>query len=338
MKLSVILPVYNVERYISQCLDSIYSQHLDLYDFEVICVDDCSPDHSCDIIKDYQKKYLNLIYIKHPYNKRSGGARNTGMSIAKGDYILFIDPDDWIESNSIGDLLQLCYQNDLDILGFNFDRVNHNNEVIYSGSMFQTTDILNGNDWIKKQFGNKFIYYILGFPVLYLFKNSYLKNKNILFPEGVFFQDTTFAFDAIIHSNRMQSVNQSVYKYRYNEGSATSLYKQKPNAGLIYQYAFVAGDNVEQMAYRIQSINPEFSNVLYNLAKQYYNSFVIKLFKSSTPIQKEFYALVEKNKDFVMPLFSKMNYLSRIAILPHFGFYCVRIGKLAYALYRKCKK
>ena len=79
IKLSYILPIYNVERYLIDCLDSIYAQNIPEESFEVICVNDCSPDCSRDVILEYQKAHKNLVLIDHTENKKAGGARNTGL-------------------------------------------------------------------------------------------------------------------------------------------------------------------------------------------------------------------------------------------------------------------
>lgn len=100
MKLSLVLPIYNVERYISKCLNSIYSQSLNEKDFEVIAVIDGSPDNSIDIVNEYSKLHSNLVVI----DKENGGvssARNRGIEVAKGDYIMFIDPDDILIQDSL---------------------------------------------------------------------------------------------------------------------------------------------------------------------------------------------------------------------------------------------
>lgn len=91
---SIIIPVYNVEKYISKCLDSVLSQ---VYpNIEIICVDDCSPDNSAKIIYDYQRKYNNVFYYTYDKNGGLGYARDYGICKAKGDYILFVDSDDYI--------------------------------------------------------------------------------------------------------------------------------------------------------------------------------------------------------------------------------------------------
>lgn len=100
MKLSLVLPIYNVEKYISKCLDSIYSQSLNEKDFEVIAIIDGSPDNSIDIVNEHSKLHSNLVVI----DKENGGvssARNRGIEVAKGDYIMFIDPDDILIQGSL---------------------------------------------------------------------------------------------------------------------------------------------------------------------------------------------------------------------------------------------
>lgn len=98
IKFSFIVPVYNVEKYLSRCLDSLLIQNYNNY--EIICVNDGSPDHSADILDVYKNQYNNIIIINQE-NKGLGGARNTGMEYASGDYLWFVDSDDWIEPDSL---------------------------------------------------------------------------------------------------------------------------------------------------------------------------------------------------------------------------------------------
>ena len=96
---SIIIPVYNVEQYLEQCLDSVLNQTFT--DFEVLCVDDCGTDNSAQILKVYAQKDKRIKIIKHEKNKRQGGARNTALKVAKGKYIFCIDSDDWAETNAL---------------------------------------------------------------------------------------------------------------------------------------------------------------------------------------------------------------------------------------------
>ncbi|GHV57539.1 hypothetical protein FACS1894182_06640 [Bacteroidia bacterium] len=123
IRLSIIIPFYNIEKYISQCLESVYSQDIPESDYEVICVNDCSPDNSRDIVLEYQQQHDNLILIEHEENKKQGGARNTGLRAARGEYVWFIDSDDYIRPNCIKHLLDTLDKNDLDLVFFDFEFV-----------------------------------------------------------------------------------------------------------------------------------------------------------------------------------------------------------------------
>ena len=100
MLLSIVLPVYNVERFLGECLRSIYSQCSNRIDFEVVAVDDCSPDKSYKILDKYKEDYSNFKVIKHQENKGLGAARNTGFRNIQGEYVWFIDSDDIIPLNA----------------------------------------------------------------------------------------------------------------------------------------------------------------------------------------------------------------------------------------------
>ena len=99
IKVSVIIPVYNVEKYLEECLNSVISQTLK--DVEIICVDDCSTDNSCLILDKYKDIDSRIILIRHDINRGLGPARNSGLAIANGEYILYIDSDDYISNDYV---------------------------------------------------------------------------------------------------------------------------------------------------------------------------------------------------------------------------------------------
>ena len=115
-KISVIIPVYNVEQYLRECLDSCIHQTLE--DIEIVCVDDCSLDNSDKILKDYAAKDNRIKIIKHETNKGPGAARNTGVTFATGEYIWFVDSDDWIAKEACQLLYNTAKKNDIDVLLF----------------------------------------------------------------------------------------------------------------------------------------------------------------------------------------------------------------------------
>ena len=108
LRLSIIIPFYNVEQYIAECLDSVYQQNIPEEEYEVICVNDASHDHSREIVLEYQKLHSNLVLVEHEFNRKLGAARNTGRAVAKGNYIWNVDSDDKIELNCLGKLLRIC--------------------------------------------------------------------------------------------------------------------------------------------------------------------------------------------------------------------------------------
>lgn len=114
IKLSFVAPVYGVEKYIGECLDSLFNQDIPESEYEVVCVNDCTKDRSADIIREYQKKHPNLRLINHEVNKKDNASRNTGYRAAVGKYIWFIDPDDYIAPNCLGTILKVCEENQLD--------------------------------------------------------------------------------------------------------------------------------------------------------------------------------------------------------------------------------
>jgi len=130
-KLSIIVPMYNVASYIETCIDSIYKQNIPLHDFEVILIDDESPDNSLEIAKALVRTKDNVKIISQK-NKGLGGARNTGIENASGVYILFLDADDYYIDNTINHLIVLAEKYTLDILEFGAEGINRKGEITYS--------------------------------------------------------------------------------------------------------------------------------------------------------------------------------------------------------------
>ena len=114
IKISVIVPVYNVEDYLKECLDSIINQTLK--EIEILCIDDCGTDNSIDILREYSKKDNRIKIISHKENKGLGPARNTGINEAKGEYISFIDSDDFISKDYYENLYNTAKKYDSDIV------------------------------------------------------------------------------------------------------------------------------------------------------------------------------------------------------------------------------
>ncbi len=131
MKLSIIIPVYNAEKYLQKCLESIFVQGMPLEDYEVIAVDDGSTDSSLKILENFKEKYHNLKIISQK-NKGEAGARNTALKIAQGDYITFLDNDDYYNPDALAKALDKVKKENLDILYFAIHHISEEYQYLNS--------------------------------------------------------------------------------------------------------------------------------------------------------------------------------------------------------------
>lgn len=221
IKISIIVPVYNVERYLPICLESIFQQSLSL--FEVIIVDDGSTDNSGTICDNFAARH-NEIRVIHQQNQGVSAARNRAINEAKGEYLVFIDADDFWVPNTLEPLLQTAIDNNLDVLAFNPidvpENATHAPNVAYEP---QPIEVNNGFDFVAK---NQVPVYIF----LFLVKRNHLITNCLTFPEGHILEDAGFSLRTYLYANRIAKSEQVVYCYRYRE---TSLIHSKERTHLI---------------------------------------------------------------------------------------------------------
>lgn len=223
MKLSIIIPVYNVEKYITECLDSIYQSDADLSQIEVLCIDDRGTDNSIEIIKGYvaDNHIENLTILYHDKNKGLSEARNTGINQANGKYICFLDSDDMIEMSNLEEMVDKAIEQDLDILEGNMKEISETSIVIHSGGGIcerENTQVLNGDEYFAKC-SNKEIYIPMAWSRIY--KTEYLKGK-FAFRPGLKFEDEEFSPRVIINADRVQYYDTAFYIYRRRDDSITT--------------------------------------------------------------------------------------------------------------------
>ena len=219
IKLSIILPFYKVEQYIEKCIMSLYKQDIPQKYYEVICVNDCSPDNSVEIVKSLQKEFSNLILIEHTENKKLGGARNTGLKYAKGEYVWFVDSDDMIKPNSLGLILKYVTSNNLDFLHFGWDEFNDANLIEYD--KIPSTDILTGTELF---FNERFVWWknhITAWCKVY--KRSFLIENKITFAEHIMYEDNDYALKVYPSAKRCMHISENLYLYRVNNDSITRI-------------------------------------------------------------------------------------------------------------------
>lgn len=335
MKLSIIVPIYNVEAYLSNCLDSLLEQDISHNDYEIICVNDCSPDNSRSIVLDYQKKFSNIILIDHKENKKLSAARNTGFDKAKGDFIWFVDSDDMIQPNCLADIL--LKSQDAEVLLFNFNKCDVENKIIEEAAVFRNCTIQTGIELVNDTFGSSFVYHI-GFVWRMIFSAKYLRAIHAKFPEGVFWEDTVYMPRTIILAERVASLANSYYIYRTNAASITQVTNREHRADLLYQFAFNTGSDLIAFSKEIEDLYPEMSKVFLDRSKWYINSFGYRILRADNKQIRLFFELVSKNREFVLTLKPFMTKFNRfLCENQKLGFILTRIISPLYKLKNKLK-
>lgn len=230
-KLSIIVPGYNVEQYISDCLDSIVDQTFT--DYEVILVDDGSPDKTGDIMDEYASKYEKFRVV-HTLNGGLSVARNRGLAISTGEYIAFVDSDDILLPDSYELLVSSLDKNGADIAIGGVERFDSKRKVRSFLHKNAIHDTILGTS-IKEH--PELVYDTTVWNKVY--KKSLIMVNNLLFPEGVFYEDIAFTLEAHLLAKKVNIIDSIVYKWRWREGDNRSL-TQRRNDTLLYGHRLLA--------------------------------------------------------------------------------------------------
>lgn len=209
MKVSVIIPVYNAEQYLNQCLDSLLLQTLS--DIEFIVINDGSSDRSEAIIQSYQDKRIQ--YYRHE-NHGISYTRNFGISKATGEYIAFLDSDDYVSNNCYEIMYQEAKQQDVDIVVCNYININQNKEAQERLPYFSKTSMKHHPE---------FIFAINSSPWNKLYRRSLIEAHQIVFPLNLKYEDVVFVATALYYANSIAKVEEALVYYRIHLGSETTV-------------------------------------------------------------------------------------------------------------------
>jgi glycosyltransferase involved in cell wall biosynthesis len=216
--ISVIIPVYNVEDYLAQCLDSICNQTF--RDIEIICVNDGSTDHSPDILTQYSLKDERISIINQ-HNQGLAASRNNGLKIAKGEYVYFIDSDDYLEFDALERLYDSIVSNDSDMVLFKFQTVDDYHNVHKRGVEFKIDKIFGDIDYANFTFTYKDVKrHVMNSAFsacLKLYKRDFIADAS--FPIGLNFEDVPVHVKLMLEAQRLSFVPESFYNYRSNPDS-----------------------------------------------------------------------------------------------------------------------
>lgn len=231
MKLSIIVPVFNVEKYIARCLDGLLEQ--DMSEYEIIVVNDGTQDKSMDYVRYYSEMHSNIVIIE----QKNGGlssARNTGIRYAKGEYLFFCDSDDTIIPNCLNKLYEEARANRLDMLLFDADTLIEKKENVKEKCGYYrnnvTEDIIDGRKMLNELL-KKGEYYASA--CMYLIRKEFVDKNNILFCEDIIHEDELFTPIALINAKRVRHRNWPIYQRYIREGSImTGTSEQKHLEGI----------------------------------------------------------------------------------------------------------
>ena len=218
IKVSVVIPVYNVEKYLEKCLNSIINQTLK--EIEIICINDCSTDSSFHILKNYQKLDNRIIIINNEINQKAGFSRNIGIEKATGEYIGFIDSDDYIDENFFEELYNTAKKYDSDIaLATNVRIGNGKTKKRLEITEEKVANTLQEKIDIGNQAKNPC-------PTNKIYRLSLLKYNNITWPEEVYCEDKLFTIKAVYYANKIVTTPGVNYYYFRNPNS--TVHKKSP--------------------------------------------------------------------------------------------------------------
>lgn len=215
MKLSIIVPIYKVAQYLCKCVDSLLAQDLSSSEYEIILVDDGSPDECPQICDSYADIYDN-IRVVHRENGGLSAARNSGIEVAQGEYLMFVDSDDYIEPNVLGALIKRMDDEQLDVLRYNYQNVNERYEVFRPNKdpkrdVDYSESVACGETFLNERLG----------PGCYAWQFVIRREliKDCLFKEGIYFEDTEWTPRMLVRAKRVASTPNVVYDYLWREGS-----------------------------------------------------------------------------------------------------------------------
>lgn len=282
MQLSIVIPCYNMELYLPECLDSLLHQNLDTAEYEIIIVNDESKDNTLKIAQSYAKKQDNIIIIDKK-NAGVGAARNSGYDVAKGKYLYFLDPDDYLAENTLPTLIGLIENNNLDILTFNSKSVVEKRFPVSKnkGEPIEKVDVKDGISYIASRKHLNEIWW-------YLIDREFMQSTGIRFIEGKWMEDAILTSELFCEAERMAHIDLDVHRYRILPTSAMRNKSPEHYNKVIYDNANAA-HVYDGLIDRVPQEHPDAEACIERL-KTRQQSFVfflmVRLMKSNISVKK----------------------------------------------------
>lgn len=296
MKISIIIPIYNVAPYVERCLYSALNQSYE--NIELVLVDDCGTDNSMNIVSEVVEKYVGnkkILLFKHEHNLGLSAARNTGIKNATGDYLLFLDSDDEIPLNAVELLLEATNENPDFVIG-NIKVLGSDKFSFYFSI---PSGVIQGNELILDSFIKDKWY---SMAVNKLIKKEFLLNHHLFFKEGILHEDELWSFILATKANKMSVVKDYTYHYYIRNDSITgkiSIRNYESNAIILCEKKKIIDEinNVDFHSYMMEKIvdfyysllvfRPSYNKLvcMHNLQKKNMNTLHLKDLSTSYKVK-----------------------------------------------------
>lgn len=295
--LSIILPVYNVEKYLTNCLDSLLNQGVASNTYEIIIVIDGATDNSLKIANSYAEKNKHIQVVCQK-NQGLGAARNTGIQVANGKYLLFVDSDDYLNTMSLKDPLLCMERQGLELLRFNYESVDEQG-IIIPKRKNSLHSILYSEKVVS---GNYFLFHQLGWACYawqFIVRRDFIIDNVLFFNKDIYFEDVEWLVRVLSKAEKVASIDKIVYNYLQRNGSITRTRDIQKQEKLYHDKLFLLDFLNEQMALSDDKNVQKWCKGMQGLLIIGLFSFI----KSYLPTQKKhfFYLLNHKKYRFIVP-------------------------------------
>lgn len=299
--LSIIIPCYRVERYIGQCLDTIYQLALSIEQFEVLCFDDNAPDGTPRILDEYAAQHANMYVVHSDVNIGPGGGRNRLLDIAQGKYVWYVDSDDLMLIDYVPEILREAEKNDLDVLTFTYQECDNAGNLLPQTHVMPDSEVSVGYDLANQIFPGGWIHN-MGFPWRFIMRRAYLQKNHIRFPENMIYgEDTVWMPRVVLLAQRLQSTSLCAYVYWHHEDSTCGTLNRVYPGRTIYEKTMLTTMQLIEFAaemkecYEVsrEEIWMQHSKTLHAYAQSHYiNQLPIMLSRSTKKERTVFYQLL----------------------------------------------
>lgn len=284
MKISIIIPVYNVEQYVERCIRSCVNQSVPSTDFQIICVNDGSTDNSLCVIEKLAKEYPNIEIISQK-NRGLSAARNTGMRKAIGEYYMFVDSDDWIADGSLIRIIKKLDLEKPDILCICSTRTDGKNE--FAPESFDSEEPLTGPQALAKGLNPCAPFSIV--------RSGFIKDNSFKFYEGIYHEDSELTPRMHYSASKISFLNGIIYYYYVNINSIMG----KPNPKKSFDLINVVCPSLSLFAKTIPNSD---RYIFDNMISMYFNNACNFICKCEKKSQYEFNKTMAKNTDLLSHL------------------------------------